>query len=658
MRTARLFKDEILPMQPAADRREPVIWVRRLVIVEELSPQGAVIREVEFRRGLNIIRTEKRQPDETRTVGHSVGKTLLLRLVRYCLGEKAYCTEAIRSAVAEKLPHAYVLAEVRVGGQPWAVARPLGMDGAGSASFAAQADDLDVLRGDRKALAKFSEFVAAVEAATTTCFEDMKLPNAKRLARWLDLLAWLARDQECRYRHHNEWRDPDSESGTRDLQKEDTDLVVRMVLDLLDREERALKTKHAALLAEKAEIEVKMHGLLSHLEYAERGLRAALGLSEDIPHGDFLSQKAQEVAGKKQQDLDRLRQDLAGDPKIGELHQASLNATAALAVAEDGLKRLGAEKEEKSRELEQVQQASDDDFYASLEPQGGWCRLFTTREAAVAAGCPGAPPAHKPGERDPNREARVEQLSHTLSALDDQIRAEHGELSRLDREAAEAKGAYAKALKQREGHIDKIGQDIGRWTALTEQAAQYAEGLQERARLEKAVASKQKDADASLEAQKQARLKHEKKRRQLSEHFASAVQAMLGSEAGGSVEIDANRVYPKTTEDVAASGAALGTSTVLGFDIACLMASVTGLGYHPRLLLHDSPREADLEEAIYHRLFHLVASLEAAFKGREPSFQYIVTTTTPPPPELDSGPYVRLRLDAREDAGCLLGIHF
>ena len=44
MRTARLFKDEILPMQPAADRREPVIWVRRLVIVEELSPQGAVIR--------------------------------------------------------------------------------------------------------------------------------------------------------------------------------------------------------------------------------------------------------------------------------------------------------------------------------------------------------------------------------------------------------------------------------------------------------------------------------------------------------------------------------------------------------------------------------------------------------------------------------------
>lgn len=74
----------------------------------------------------------------------------------------------------------------------------------------------------------------------------------------------------------------------------------------------------------------------------------------------------------------------------------------------------------------------------------------------------------------------------------------------------------------------------------------------------------------------------------------------------------------------------------------------------PGLVLHDSPREADIENALYHRLFDLAGHLENIFDGAAPSFQYIVTTTTPPPDELDRDPYVRLRLDARQDDGLLL----
>ena len=52
---------------------------------------------------------------------------------------------------------------------------------------------------------------------------------------------------------------------------------------------------------------------------------------------------------------------------------------------------------------------------------------------------------------------------------------------------------------------------------------------------------------------------------------------------------------------------------------------------HPCFLLHDSPREADLNVRIYERLLEVAAQImEGAKNGDEIPFQYIVTTTTPP----------------------------
>ena len=106
--------------------------------------------------------------------------------------------------------------------------------------------------------------------------------------------------------------------------------------------------------------------------------------------------------------------------------------------------------------------------------------------------------------------------------------------------------------------------------------------------------------------------------------------------------------------------AAKSSKAVLGFDLACLAASLCGIGHHPRILMHDSPREADMEEAMYHRLFRIVRTFELLFGDNEPSFQYIASTTTPPPRELadPNAPFVRLTLDARDDKQRLLGIHF
>ena len=66
--------------------------------------------------------------------------------------------------------------------------------------------------------------------------------------------------------------------------------------------------------------------------------------------------------------------------------------------------------------------------------------------------------------------------------------------------------------------------------------------------------------------------------------------------------------------------------------------SIEGVAHQPAILIHDSPREADLGLSIFHRLFHLVHSMEDIGDG--PQFQYILTTTTSPPEELRQEPWL------------------
>jgi hypothetical protein len=100
-------------------------------------------------------------------------------------------------------------------------------------------------------------------------------------------------------------------------------------------------------------------------------------------------------------------------------------------------------------------------------------------------------------------------------------------------------------------------------------------------------------------------------------------------------------------------------ATVIGLDLACMTASICGLGHHPRLVVHDSPREAELESILFDRIFHLIGGLENAFgDDRAPSFQYIVTTSSQVPAKFADEPYTRLILDAREEGRLLLKARF
>jgi len=77
--------------------------------------------------------------------------------------------------------------------------------------------------------------------------------------------------------------------------------------------------------------------------------------------------------------------------------------------------------------------------------------------------------------------------------------------------------------------------------------------------------------------------------------------------------------------------------------------SCRGRGYHPRFLIHDSPREADMGEAPYGRIFDLIIEQS----NERSNYQHIITTTTNPPEEYQEIPYLRLKLDSSESSGKL-----
>ncbi len=134
---------------------------------------------------------------------------------------------------------------------------------------------------------------------------------------------------------------------------------------------------------------------------------------------------------------------------------------------------------------------------------------------------------------------------------------------------------------------------------------------------------------------------------------------MLGDDVEGSIRFRGRQIRPTLVHNIDLTSAALETLKIICFDLAALISSVEGQGEHPRFLLHDGPREADMDAELYQRLFLLAAELQDANGSAPANFQYIVTTTEPPPETLQTTPWLLAPvLDATTSGGKLLGEDF
>jgi hypothetical protein len=122
--------------------------------------------------------------------------------------------------------------------------------------------------------------------------------------------------------------------------------------------------------------------------------------------------------------------------------------------------------------------------------------------------------------------------------------------------------------------------------------------------------------------------------------FNHIVRQMLGDVVTGSVRFSGKSIVPELEYHGPRDSAAFKVVRWLVFDLAALALGLTDAkAHHPRFLIHDSPREADLAAPIYVMLFAAARALEGE-SGSAPAFQYIVTTTEAPPPELSQAPWV------------------
>jgi hypothetical protein len=643
MKPMSFFPDEDLPIEPASDRAEPVLWIRRLVVVKDRVPDAHVIRDVAFRPGLNVIRAVERPTGDTRLIGHSVGKTLLTRLIRYCLGESHFATEPVLDRITAAFLDAYVLAEVTVSGRRWVVARPL-RDAPIGSSWSVETDDWRAGLAEPSNLQRFGDFLDVVTQATVGGLPELHLPNADRPARWLDLFAWLARDQETRYQHPGEWRSPEANSGTARLHRDDASLLIRWAMGLIDAGEIRMIVERHGFLREYAEAQGEFGRLTAYLNASLDPLRARLELGDsDLPEQFFVT-RARQQAEQRIQSLEGLLTEFTDEAQVDCLHGEAVATGQAVAVASQELERERGLRDAGELELRQRRESSPDDYYRTFEP----------RRNCPQDQCPFNPANWSDTTADPERERHIAELEAVLARHDRQIEALEEQLPILTQRHAEAELRFVTERRHREQNIDGTLRQIGRWQQLTEEIEDYAATLRRRDEAETRIARLEREIRESRERQEMARNAQEDRRRQLSRYYDWTLKRLVGPDAGGAIGLDARGLHPEPERTVAANGAALATlASVLGLDLACLTASVCGLGHHPRLLVHDSPKEADLETVLYERIFLLALELERAFGQRSPSFQYIVTTTTPPPMEV-AEEHIRLVLDARDENGLLL----
>ena len=241
---ADMFAPVLRPPEAPKSRTGPRLWIRRLTILKD--PQ-TVIRDVPLKPGLNIIWTPDMSSSGSRALAHGSGKTTFCRLLRACLGEPGYATDAQRSRLMTRLPKGLIAAEILIDDACWVAVRPLGLPGG---EFVVQSNSLEevIARGRRDG--DQASLDATIVASFFSSMTGATPPEVNREQVWDVLRAWLTRDQECRLADVLAWRSSQTQTRSRaQVLGETTKLtMVRLALRALDAEERTAAARERELM--------------------------------------------------------------------------------------------------------------------------------------------------------------------------------------------------------------------------------------------------------------------------------------------------------------------------------------------------------------------------------------------------------------------------
>ena len=153
----------------------------------------------------------------------------------------------------------------------WSIVRPIG---AGRQHLAIRDAELSQVALRDDAASGLAPFLDAVVAGLLPGEVATLVPGGNATNAWLVALAWLSRDQECRFDKLLEWRSPDSDSGSpaRSLAVQQRQDALRTLIGVVVPEEFELRTE-----LDKLEAGHRNFGQeVTRLEWATNRLRAGL----------------------------------------------------------------------------------------------------------------------------------------------------------------------------------------------------------------------------------------------------------------------------------------------------------------------------------------------------------------------------------------------
>lgn len=651
-------------LEPAEGREAPVVWLRAFAVHSDWpSKEGTLLRDViRLNRGLNVL-WAKPAPSGTknRLSGHATGKTTFCRLVRYLLCDADAGTKDFRQRFQSKFPRGWVFGEVVIGNDVWLVGRSLSQ--LGYNHFAKRGATLADATGSHPFRGGFDEYEAALETAAFENVKLRKLSGSNRDLKWDCLIQWLARDQEARFSGLLEWRNrTDSDSESPDLSAADKENLVRIIVGLVEKDEQKLLRDHAKKAAEHTRQVNQRPSLVYHAEQQRKALNLLAKQDVAKPNEPLLREAIKTTVAEWRANADMQKAKVRDTEKEEKLESVVRNAEAQLLIlqpqlksADDVLQKLQGTLFSTQKSLGKQQEL---DELRQLPPFTGVCSVPLAD--AFAGGCELARARHKDdnfekmlrdAKSEAERNAVLEKIQrHECTRLTGLVRVQ-------EKARDEGKAALRNFREARDKHLETAGQPGRDADALETARQSYESACEKLAKLDENLATLEREKralDQTLEAHEHQHLKFINRFSRLYDYF---VKRLLGDEVTAFVEFAGKAIEPRAVYHGPYDSTALKLAKFLAFDISSLALGVIGGGYHPRFLLHDSPREADLTSAIYHELFRAAIALEDAAKPGEAPFQYIITTTEPPPEEVAQKPWLLVPvLNALNASGRLLGV--
>ena len=631
MQNSTLFQLANEPPKPDLQREAPLIWLKRFVILSSLGSKKA-IRNIPFRRGLNVIQTRKTKPQSGPVAGHGVGKTLLTRLIRFSLGEQHFGTEDTQSKILTAFPSLVTVGHWEVAGEDWIVVRQIN-DADNKLAFVVNSNDWKTAVIDRRLEElPYKTFLLAVKEAVFSDLPQLKLPKG-HTASWPDLLAWLARDDQCGYRNANDWRHPEANSGP-SLPREENSLVMQWVMGLMDPDEIECKIQHRALLENRSTHKKTAAEQQKQMETLWPVLQAKLEVAEDAEvatqQRTFTSFRPADHVAERIETLERLKDREKQTSKTPEL-EASVEAL------QTQLADCKASIESCTNLAQYIGQQ-----ITALEP--------TTTQSSEK------PTKASVAKNIPETDDHLADLRQQLDSQNQQLATHLSNQQQIVDDLTETQSLLGTERNRVTIALSSIDQSVGRWKAFEDDAKTFQDLSDAYTTTTRMLTRADSEIERSLHVQENLRAKKLQLVSALSLEYEQLLKKIFGEQTGGSVKIDANGLHPNPDDHLAPAGSVLSAMmTVMAFDIASLSTSMKGIGHHPRFIMHDSPRVGSMDTLLLSRLFEITHLLEKEFEDPDNvSFQYIVTTTTPPTRHLATKPFVEETLGAKSDKGLLL----